>query len=299
MQGIYHYDNEHELVLTQANKDCTISKEDIEKLFTSNEYMQHEYDCMRVLYQYQFLNLYNFNRATRLLSTQPKKSYQNNIENMYFQGVLDCYRYKEGDSSLKAYSLSRAAYQYMAESKKQLRKTYFYHHQEDITTAEILEKLSVNQWHICVCEGYREKIVKEYAHLKVSYRDHGAVTIPSIVQIKTIAPRGKKLLTIVTLPLHKDETCIGDFLGKLLRLTGYLSENSTRFPNPIFLCCAESTKEATDTLNLIRGVPELADLTIGYVLDISTKESYPLEWINYCRYTDEGAFVQNCRIEPI
>ena len=151
MHFLFEYIPGKELKKTLANADCPTTKEEIDKKFLSREYMMIEYESIKALYEFQFLNLYNLNRYLNLVLPEDfefrKVSYQKNIELLYNQGVLDCYRNEDG---LKAYCLSESAYRYFSEQKQTYRKAYFYRQQDSLTTQDILKKLSVNQYHISV-----------------------------------------------------------------------------------------------------------------------------------------------------
>ena len=84
MHFLFEYIPGKELIKTKSNADCPTDKEEINKKFLTREYMMIEYETIKALYEYQFLNLYNLNRYLNLVLPEDfefrKPSYQKNIE---------------------------------------------------------------------------------------------------------------------------------------------------------------------------------------------------------------------------
>lgn len=241
---------------------------EVAKLFETKEYLETEKAIIEALYKYQFLNMLNLEKYIKY-STKRQTPIDKNVEKMVKQGVIDYYAYNLNDikgPALKLYTLSRAAYDYISESTSD--KHYFFEH--ELTTEDILKTASVNQYHIGIITN--NSVLNEKVNYRVTYREIGSVTIPSLITLKN-------KLNLIAIPMFRDVEDLGDYLNKLLKIAGYIEENYDDYRNYLFVYIASDNKSAIDGLNLLKNIKELKSIPFCYTIDYTTKSGNPLDYI--------------------
>lgn len=267
------FDYKEDLIFTKANADSKgIDPTFIEERRKSVEYGDYEISIIKALYRFQFLNLFNINRYMKWQFPDRKDNYEINVSKLYDDGVLNAYVgenvIEDSGMVLKVYTLSKGAYEYMI---KRHTKTYSYNSVSKSTTPEILEKLSVNQYHISFIANNSVKY--EMPYYQKEFREMGSVVIPSYIKY-----RGR---TYIGIPLYRND--VAEFMNKIIKVVTALDDET----RPVIVLTASSSKEALDTCQLLQSIKDFPFTC--YCIDMESKELNVRKCLKKVKFIDGKA----------
>lgn len=138
----------------------------------------------------------------------------------------------------------------------------------------VLEKLSVNQWHLQMLRHMDGKEVKFNQRV---FSEAGQVLIPSLVKIKT---RLKRPLHVCAVPVCKGrkKEDIASFVAQIAFLNSYFAENRGRFKSVVVVVLCESERQIGDVSAVIESVNQTAGSYLLFTIDslVADKNLNPL-----------------------
>lgn len=267
------------------------------KKFDSKEYGIVELLIIKALYKYGVLNKYNLEKVIncKLKPELQKPKYDNNIRNLVQQGAIQMLMYNIGsETQLVVYALMSGTYSYM-------RKKYskFPHTsaapvmQERIDEAEkvaaIMERLSLNQWHIGITSGYINDIYQELYYMKKRF---GLKRIPvqSYIELKIGDGTGvKKNVGLIGIPYAKD-TATTEKMMQTIALMQIMNDAVTSRTHclPVIIC--ESLAAMEKAGNELRKIDK--NVNPLFSIDRNNTNRDSLKWLYEYKQAGENSIYE-------
>ncbi len=279
-----------------------------------------EIDILKALYTFRYLNIYNLNRYLKELLPGyiSKEDFSYNVKRLYENGFLYKHTFfYNGDDEvysdhaekhiLVAYSLSKAAYHFVALSNS-CYKTYSFkdpleEKDNSSLTSKILEHLSLSQWHISVITNKNTGYKIDYSAFMLKKSGRGIyATLPSFIKVDlsgmrngSTGPfkRSDNIISLIALPIVKNlnsSAAIGHFFRRLLRIRGCVADNPGLFVNPLFVFLCDTEKSAADFIKLLKKYEDTKDIPFCFCIDENTKDDCSLQMIEV-GYLGSSGFV--------
>lgn len=284
---------------TQGNQSAGHSMREVE---LQAKFMLREYDAtdlliLKALYKYQWLNAFNIEKYlnAKLKNKLQKPTYQSNIKKLVRQGAVEAVRYcdnehpKANEPELVIYCLPPGSYLYIRNTYSQLPVTYRYEERdyniaENITDSDIMERLSLNQWHIEMLSKFKENIKEEryFERIKCGTKKEKFL---SYISIKSSADRWRSKITFAAIPGAKTESSIKKMEFYLAKACKALQESSRENAFSVITC--SSLAQMTEINKRIRDDRLQLDIMPVYVLDRNTANGTQMNAIYACMNTDE------------
>lgn len=302
--SIYEYHPEYSFTVEEWISDIPIDERDIyslqtlKKKISNGTYSNIEILILKILYKYQYLNEYNIRRELhiRLPKKLHKPKFDRNLKDMCKDGTLIRYTLKKDEKNNQIiYTLSKSAHTYV----KKIYKTEIQRYStpkdySDIDTSSILEKLSLNQWHISVREMIGKNIKEEvyYQKKKISNRE---VPLISMFRIKP-QNKNKKNVCVLAIPIYKTEESYNNFIKRLININYLKNESRHKYSGIITVVPCESTIKMQEAYKRINKIKQLRNTNIVFTLDKTTTQNDCFEWLFMCEIESGTIKYTNCSL---
>ena len=284
-----------EMVQGTFEEQEMISCEKLKEFFTTHKYGQIEQIILLTLDKYKYLNNANMEYilSLKLPSARQKKSYQNNLRQMVKDGVLGCYKLgfdTTSKNTLCAYYNLEVVSEYLEKPKRILSRS-------DCT---ILERLSLNQWHI---HAEQSKNVQRAEYYPKFDEENEVYKIPSLLSIPLIPEK------------RQNKNCPTAYIGAYPAPKGVLTEENEllfakRLHNALSLLCkrknshefgaivliCDSKEQMKQLAGILEKYEELDEDCILYILDLYTQKNEPLKHLYHCRKKKQAFITSKVQI---
>lgn len=254
---------------------------------------------VKALYKYMVLNRKNLERAVdiKLDRKLQKPNYITNIRHLREKGILFKMRYGDEDEAngCEFYSLTAAGYQYMRVYYAGLPVTYDVgsHNERNVKRENlpaIMERLSINQWHINLLRNYGDKICSEayYSKKRLGYRK---AWFQSNVRIKTQAGS----VALIALPAGKTEDDKKDLFDTLIRYSDLIGKSENKAAAFIVIC--ESKGEIGRITKYLEKSRTLHDVELLFAVDLNINKQPALEMLYTCMVEQQRVSIDTFEVE--
>lgn len=269
-------------IVKEFDNETGRDSERLEELM-GKEYGIIELLIIKALYKYQVLNRYNLEKVIDLsLENRLKKpKYVSNIKALEKRGFICqadyCVDFNDTQRTT-LFFLSRGSYEYMRKNYPKKPVTYLPHNEEKIIDfgriAEIMERMSLNQWHINMLCNYSIKDEGYYGKRRVGLNK---VWLRSHMRVRT---NKGKYLTVIAIPAVKDQEQIEDTLAELAKIGEKTAEIGKEALIIVLLC--DSVRKIEKLAELIFQKSKIQP-TVLYAVDMNTAELPCLTNLYQCK----------------
>lgn len=269
---------------------------EVESRFMLKEFGITELLILKALYKYQWLNYHNLEKYlnVHLKNSLQKPKYDSNIKRLLKTGAIVSIQYAKTEAPesdrnrLVIYMLGKGAYSYMRNNYQNLAVTYrcdeeSLHYASGLKEADVLERMSLNQWHIEMLSSYSDQVKEEayYSKKRIGFKKDKML---SYIAVRKGKCEEKKRMSFAAIPGARSEENIAKMEYHLKKIDRVISESGKKDVLIVITCA---------TMAHIRLLNEriLKDNAIGgllpvYVLDNDTSEGTQMDGL-YMYETDE------------
>jgi len=187
---------------------------------------------LNVLYKYKVLNkknlerVLNINRGSTWKMNMLPRTLKMLRKAEYIE-ALGIHKDNEKDYHIVLYKITKSGADLI---NKEYRAELL-----DMTDKEMLQRASINQWHIGIIKNYKSILLEsKYFHFFVE----GSNPVPSVITIKTTNKGAKKgILNIFTYPAPREDADIQPFFKEVLKLHAHLLTEVKYRPAIIIVLC--------------------------------------------------------------
>lgn len=270
-------------------------KVDIQKCFDTKKYDIRDLLILKTLMKYEFLNIFNLERAVNdsLKGKLKKPSYRHNIDKLLYDGAIVSYSY-EGDKHSEQgsaentifYGLTPAAHEFLR--KKYPTMPVKYKPVKSLTDLcerysieSILEKLSLNQWHINVAISLKQNIKEEAYYGKRRFH-FSSEFFRSYFRIRT---SDNESLIVIGIPAGKNEENFARMTEEIVFIDNAIKKVDKVRALVVIIC--DNIEKSKDCALKIKKALEFEDAMPLFTEDTYTMENQGLQNLYVCRLKDE------------
>lgn len=287
-ESIFALRDDGDLRARAYDDDYKATKEAIKELFDTKVMQYTDLSIIKQLYKYAFLNRNSLEKvlATSLKPKLQKPKYTSNIDLLYHNGAIIKYEYGNQNDYITFYGLSAGSYDYMKTYYNRVAVTHHpvkdpYEIETTYPVSRILERLSLNQWHINLLTSYTGAIQEEgYFQKKRYYRTKAY--LPSFFRIKG----SEEKFSVFSIPYPKDKRDLEQFGRRLLKVGEMMQRNGNHHATIVILC--ESIRQIERAYYVLWSIIELRSIHPVFAIDLHTAHSNGLEWLYEMKQNAKG-----------
>lgn len=266
-------------------KECSLKD-----AFQSKRYAVIEKNILQILVKYEVLNRFNIEKLLNKLCKLPvrlrKIDYSEYLQTLVEDGFVERFQLDNGNEFMKStmivYRASKEVYEYLNCDGYRSDTEWI------ADTGSILEKLSLNQWHISIVANYSEYVKEEKYKVVL-----GSNILDSYILLRpdTSYFRNSRI-GFYAVSFSKTDERLDVFLEKVSTLHAYMKQKSKITDICFLIVTCESMQNIEFAYQAIQSYPSFKFLQVLFVLDVNTSRSNPLEWLYMCNKEEGSKFFQ-------